>query len=306
MNVLARIALAAVLVIAVGIGAYAVVGSSGNTTKSAAGPPAESMEGLPQDPRLLNPDVRPAKTGPHPKLQVEQAVYDFGLVALGKSDSHTFEVKNIGDAPLKLGEPIATCKCTATDAGKDRLIAPGESTQITLTYTPQKVANEFMQRAFIHTNDPDDPRLELKVTGAVDDLIKLYPSGMIDFGTVNGKESVTKSIKVVSRFKDEIVLKDVATTSEYFKVTSEPLDLSQPLKPAMPIAETELPDVDGTAPDTAEPPVPPTLEEEGYKSGLELTVELTPGMTVGRFRGFVAAIAAHEGAHWNVWCRLDL
>ncbi|NNJ25583.1 DUF1573 domain-containing protein [Alienimonas chondri] len=273
MNVLARIALVAVVVVAVGAGLYYSVGPS--VSGKIVDRSTEELPFKTNDVRFLDPDVRPAESGPHPKIQVEEPKHDFGKLALGNSDSHTFVIKNVGDAPLKLGEPITTCKCTAPKAGKGEIL-PGESTTVTLTYTPEKTANEFVQRAFIHTNDPTDPRLELEVSGSVEELLRAFPGTMVDFGSVDGKEPETKSFKVMSRLKEDIVVTGTDSTSEYVKVTTAPADLSQPINRVEPMNE-EIPEEE-------RPPAPPSAAEAGYTSGIEVSVELLPGMKVGRFK----------------------
>ncbi|QDT17925.1 DUF1573 domain-containing protein [Alienimonas californiensis] len=279
MNVLARIALVAAIVVAVGAGLYYFL-----EAPIAGRMVDESTEEVPgfakKDVRFLQPDVRPAATGPHPKIEVEEPQYDFGTVALGESDSHTFVVKNVGEADLILGEPITTCKCTAPEAGTGKPIPPGESTTVTLTYTPEKVANEFAQRAFIHTNDPADPRLELEVHGSVEELLRAFPSSMLDFGVVDGKESVTKSFKVLSRLRDEIKVTGTESASDYLKVTTSPADLSEPINPG----EEESEDV----PEEERRPAPKSAAELGFTGGIVVTVELLPGMPIGRFRETVA------------------
>ena len=275
MNVLARIALVAGIVVAAGVGLYFAVGSPG---RGEIFEPAGSLEGLPKDdPRLNNPDVRPAKTGPHPKIQVDEPKHDFGSVVLGRSDSHTFVVKNVGEAPLELGEPIATCKCTAAAAGTGEKIPPGGSTEVTLTYTPEKAANEFSQTAYIHTNDPTVPRLELEVFGGVEELLRAFPSNTVDFGAVSGKEPMTRSFKVLSRLKDEIVVTGTETTSDSLTVSTEPADLSEPIMPREEPAGEDVPE------DEKRPPQK-SAAELGFTSGIVVTVELLPDMPVGRFR----------------------
>ncbi|MFH5806541.1 DUF1573 domain-containing protein [Alienimonas sp. DA493] len=279
MNVFARIALVAAIVVAVGAGLYFFVGApaAGRLVDESTAPvPAFAKN----DARFLQPKVRPAAKGPHPKVLIEEPKHDFGTIALGESDSHTFVVKNVGEAPLELGEPITTCKCTAPKAGNDERIAPGESTTVTLTYTPEKVANEFAQRAFIHTNDPDAPRIELEVHGRVEELLQSFPSNTLDFGVVDGKESASKSFKVLSRLRDEVTVTGTDSPSQYLKVTTRPADLSEPISPA-----EELPE---DVPEEERPPAPKSAAELGFTGGVVVTVELLPGMPVGRFRETVS------------------
>ena len=285
MNAPARIALVAAVVVAVGAGLYFSVGPSvlGRTVDNWT----EPLPFPTTDDRLLNPDVRPAETGPHPKVAVDEPEHDFGVVALGDSDSHTFVVKNVGEAPLLLGEPITTCKCTAPEAGTGEPIAPGESTTVTLTYTPEKEANEFVQRAYIHTNDPTDPRLELEVHGRVRPLLKAFPGESVDFGAVDGKEPVVQTFRVLSTILEELTVTDATASSDYLEVTTAPADLSRPLY----LSDVEADEADedeagdgGEEDGEADPEPAVSAAGAGYVGGVEVTVKLLPGMAVGRIK----------------------
>ena len=251
----ARTALAVAAVLAVGVPLW--LAGCAPAPEDDEGNPAEPLNGLPKDDRLMHPDVVPAKNGPFPKVVPDEAVHDFGVVLLGRKGTHTFVVRNEGDAPLLLGEPITTCKCTAPKAGNDEPIPPGGSTTVTLTYTPERPAPEFAQRAFIHTNDPEDPRLELKVTGRVEELLKPYPGDTIDFGAVLGREPTTKSLYVLSYNTDEFAVTDTEASSEYLTVTTEkvdPADLPEDLVPSAPTG------------------------------AVRVDVTLEPGLAIGQFR----------------------
>ena len=225
------------------------------------GTPAEPLGGLPKDPRLMHPDVTPAATGPYPKVVADEPVHDFGVVALGRKSVHTFVVRNQGEAPLLLGEPITTCKCTAPQAGNDEPIPPGGSTTVTLEYDPERATPEFAQRAMIHTNDPDDPRLELKITGRVEELLRAVPGDTLDFGAVAGREPIKKSLYVVSSMTDGFEVTGTEPTSEYLTVATEKLD------PA------NLPEDLTQDPNGAEP-----------TAAVRVDVTVEPDMAVGRFR----------------------
>jgi hypothetical protein len=44
----------------------------------------------------------PNESGPAPKIELTETSYDFGTAPEKTSVSHTFKVKNVGDAPLQL------------------------------------------------------------------------------------------------------------------------------------------------------------------------------------------------------------
>ncbi len=58
-----------------------------------------------------------------PKAQVPETTYDFGEVFEDVKLTHTFTIKNIGDALLEIKDIDSDCACTTADS--DRRIPPG-------------------------------------------------------------------------------------------------------------------------------------------------------------------------------------
>ncbi|MBS1683067.1 MAG: DUF1573 domain-containing protein [Bacteroidetes bacterium] len=73
--------------------------------------------------------VTPAETkpeGPLPVIEFDNNNHDFGTVPEGPKVSHTYQVKNTGQAPLIIQDVKPTCGCTTPDWTKTP-IAVGES-----------------------------------------------------------------------------------------------------------------------------------------------------------------------------------
>lgn len=211
------------------------------------------------------PDVVPAATGPYPKIVVEDGEsYYFDTLAFGKVGTHTFTIRNEGEAPLKLGEPSTTCKCTIPEmgGGADGL-PPGETTTVTLEYTPRKVQAEFVQKASIPTNDPEKPLLDLYIRGRVDELLAAKPSARVAFGAYTGTEPAEQTFTVMSRMLDDVVVTGTEPSTEFLVVTTEPLPREE-------------------------------AEEAGYRSGVTVTVRADPGMPVGQFKETVDLLFDQE------------
>ena len=217
--------------------------------------PGTEVNAVGPDGKLTAPDVTPAATGPHPKLVVDGGEsHRFETLALGKVGTHTFTVRNEGEAPLKLGTPRTTCKCTIPEMGDDAAgVPPGGSTTVTLEFTPNAVQAEFAQKAMIPTNDPETPQLDLYVRGRVDDLLAAKPSPRVAFGAFTGDEPEERTFTVMSRMLDEVTVTGVEPSSEHLTVTTEPLPKEE-------------------------------AEAEGYKAGVRVAVRAEPGLPVGQFK----------------------
>jgi len=93
------------------------------------------------------PVVEKEITGPQPKCEVVgDLTYDFGKMARHDRSSHSWVVKNTGEAPLEIflvGN--TTCSCTVSKPGKDAngkmetlVIPPGKSDTIDLNWHTDK------------------------------------------------------------------------------------------------------------------------------------------------------------------------
>ncbi len=67
-------------------------------------------------------------------LQLAETEHNFGKIPQGKPVTHVFSVKNTGKTSYKLDNVQASCGCTTPQWDKDKVIAPGESMDITVGY----------------------------------------------------------------------------------------------------------------------------------------------------------------------------
>src|SRR5438045_6779062 len=89
--------------------------------------------------------VVPARSGsvPQAKVVVEGGnTFNFGMMQLGQTRSHTFVLRNIGDAPLELKAGHPSCKCTVSEFSTDP-VPPGETREVLITWTPPGVEEKF-------------------------------------------------------------------------------------------------------------------------------------------------------------------
>ena len=94
-----------------------------------------------------------------PKLVVEKPEYDFGKVKEGEEASHTFTIKNDGNADLIIKNVSPACGCTASDFSK--VVAPGQEGKVTLTVKTNGMSGKTSRYADVISNDPQQPNLQL-------------------------------------------------------------------------------------------------------------------------------------------------
>ncbi|MDR0394467.1 MAG: DUF1573 domain-containing protein [Tannerella sp.] len=83
---------------------------------------------------------------------VDSAVYDFGDV--NEKDgpiTHTFKIKNDGEAPLVITKVVASCGCTTPDWTKEP-IASGKTGEIKVTFDPTGRPGPFTKTVSVYSN----------------------------------------------------------------------------------------------------------------------------------------------------------
>ncbi len=96
------------------------------------------------------------KDGPQPKLVIPQDTWDFGRVGPTEVVSHTFVLKNEGEAPLTIARIYTTCGCTTAELTA-RVIPPGKVALLRLIFDAgyHDVRGQRVRRGvIIESNDP--------------------------------------------------------------------------------------------------------------------------------------------------------
>jgi hypothetical protein len=114
---------------------------------------------------LLAPGAR-ADGASGPRLAVEPASFDFGNVRPEKRLLKELMLRNFGDAVLEIKKVSTTCGCTVAGAYEAR-VAPGASTTLRIAFTTPPVAGRTEQTVTIESNDPERPKVDVKVGATV-------------------------------------------------------------------------------------------------------------------------------------------
>lgn len=67
-------------------------------------------------------------------LVLKEAEFNFGKIPQGKPVTHVFEIVNSGKDSLKITNVQAGCGCTTPEWEKDKSLAPGATTKITVGF----------------------------------------------------------------------------------------------------------------------------------------------------------------------------
>ena len=148
-----------------------------------------------------------------PEAQVPETTFDFGEVFEDVKLTHTFTIKNIGDALLEIKDIDSDCACTAADS--DRRIPPGGQGRITLTIAPYSVLRQFTKKTKVFFNDPDHSQVVLTMQGYGKPFIEIQPSHIIRFRGKPGEE-LRDQVRFISHLPVPWEIKEFKTNIPQF------------------------------------------------------------------------------------------
>lgn len=106
---------------------------------------------------VANPAVQqptapePVDLGPKTTIQFAEMEHDFGVIEQNSTNPKTFSFTNTGDAPLIISNAKGSCGCTVPEYPREP-IAPGESGEIKVVYSPGTQANQQSKTVTITAN----------------------------------------------------------------------------------------------------------------------------------------------------------
>jgi hypothetical protein len=191
-----------------------------------------------------------------PKLVVDNKDHDFGYVELGELVRHAFRITNAGAGTLTLKAGVTTCSaCTIAKLTKSR-VPPGQTAEVVVEYVAKSHRPQFRHTAFLLTNDPKQPRVELNINGKISTRFRFDPDKLV-FSRLAASEPAESEFRIYSFISDELRVSDpvftATQTADFFRAQIEPLASEK-------------------------------LAEVGAKSGSRVLVSLKPGLPLGAFR----------------------
>lgn len=99
-----------------------------------------------------------------PRVEVPEAVFDFGHVSQGQVLTHTYWIKSVGDDTLRIVTIFPGCGCTEVPV-VDSLAAPGDSIALTINFYTGRYVGRVKKKPKIEFNtDPKYVDLAIHVT----------------------------------------------------------------------------------------------------------------------------------------------
>ncbi len=135
-----------------------------------------------------------------PRLQIEQAEFDFGVVDEGTAVKHDFQIRNAGDADLRIERLVPGCQCTVP-ALASNLLAPGEAATVRVEMNTQGFSGPIERSVRIFSNDKEQSVPFLSLKGEVRPQVSITPA-VLDFGELQKTSGSFPQEEVVVRVRE--------------------------------------------------------------------------------------------------------
>jgi uncharacterized protein DUF1573 len=153
-----------------------------------------------------------------PQVVVIESDFDFGRVLRGTLVEHQFVVKNERAVPLVIDEVRLTPPLTLIGAPSS--VAAGAQGVVRVRLDTSKVTGLFEGRIALSIADPDEPNINLTVTGTVYHTVEALPIPAFFVVTERG-HTQQQSIELVSHESDPVEIKSVVHPTDHFATRLE-------------------------------------------------------------------------------------
>jgi hypothetical protein len=111
-------------------------------------------------------DLTPEQLANAPVAAFDNTTHDFGEMSQGDKKEHTFMLANDGKSELIIRNIRSSCGCTAV-APSTKVIAPGESAPIKVTFDSRGKRGRQSKSITVITNDPKNPTSRLRISSNI-------------------------------------------------------------------------------------------------------------------------------------------
>lgn len=116
------------------------------------------------------------ENAPHGTAEFVSPDHDFGEQWVGRKLNHVFEVKNVGDKPLKILNVKPACGCTLVNY--DKVVEPGATGKITVAVDSKKLFGPFRKTIRVTTDDPLKASATLSISGKIKHYVETKPRSL--------------------------------------------------------------------------------------------------------------------------------
>ena len=117
-----------------------------------------------------------------PRIQFKSKVLNLGTMKQRETKTVEFIFRNVGNEDLKVREIRSTCGCASGKLDiKNKIVPPRGEGKITVTFKSQDYMGVITETIYLHTNDPENSKIPIKIKVAVEVPLKTPPIKMYLF-----------------------------------------------------------------------------------------------------------------------------
>jgi hypothetical protein len=151
-------------------------------------------------------------------ITVDPMSFDFGDMGQKETRTGIVTVTNEGAGLLTIKEVKAECGCTVPTLAKDSL-APGESTEIEVTFNSKKFHGTVIKAVNIISNDPLNPQVDVMITAVVNTPLIIEPVNQrIGFTRSQRGQTFTKHVTFTATQASELEISADKTRQGLFDI----------------------------------------------------------------------------------------
>ena len=151
-----------------------------------------------------------------PKIVFDEQTYDFRKVFIGENVQHKYKFKNIGQGELIINSVKSSCGCTAALVSKKNLLT-NEAGEVEVKFNPGFYVGRVSKSVTVNSNDPENPKFKLTITGEVAEEITLNPKRVI-FGMIKKGEKCSRNLEIKPTAGVGIEIKKVESPNQYVTI----------------------------------------------------------------------------------------
>ncbi|MDP8239314.1 MAG: choice-of-anchor D domain-containing protein [Candidatus Hatepunaea meridiana] len=152
----------------------------------------------------------------YPEITLSDEAFDFGEVVTGETEDLTLTISNDGNWELTISDiSIRGAQTFLTDFDEEIVIQPFEDFELTVTFAPEEV-NDFDATLTILSDDPDDPEVEVALSGSGVAPDITVNRNSFPFGDCLVGQISTLPLIITNDGNSDLTVSDISIEGQYF------------------------------------------------------------------------------------------
>ena len=149
-----------------------------------------------------------AQNQPAPKIVLSKTEWKFGEIWHGESPTTTVDIRNEGNAPLRLTKVKACCG-SSSNQPRRMVIPPGESETITLVFDSSNKQHTVKSKLVVRSNDPAKPEIRCNIEGYVKRPVERDPPGGVIIHSLETGPGLVGTVQLENKLPEPLKLRQL-------------------------------------------------------------------------------------------------